>query len=709
MLFVELDNCGAQCLQTAQMPYRWFRSDQLSMDCGQSFWGPEPSLLLMFGSRGSDGGAGQSKSIDPLPLMGRITELSLNQLKHNKKWCVVQTLECTELHLAMLFDDFVQHCYPSQYMTKTMFLDYFHRSSIKLDVTSCVHTSDRLYNAFCFTNGLYITFRDFLYNLLALDRRCLHGGIAGELRTRCIFRYYTKTLSNQMEYGELIRIFEDINSSNRKKMPDTPINMVESLYRSEKIAKDSSLPMELFVQLVGKLAIRGTATIYRITNHPLIDIGTYKLYPMLMGRAEMLIDRILAGRSIPRLRMKQCLPCSTPIYTLSFNSIIINVNRYWSLSYETELSKDIIPRMNQVSLNRSLQLVAIGSNRGIHHQIRSILRRFSAAKHGFPLSTSSVEMNDDILRWERKEDRMQLTDKILRLCMEACDVARRGPRVIKCTSPVYVFGDIHGNYRDLMIYDHLFWRSAPNGFVCNSLFLGDYVDRGDNSVECVLYLMCMKAILPERFHLLRGNHEVRQIQQQFTFYRECVDKFGPLGTNIWDAFNQWFDCLPLCGIIDEQVYVAHGGIPASVYRVEDLYTMPVPMATPNLQSKVAWEILWNDPVSRNEYQEFIHLYRQNQNFPICPRGFLTNIKRGTAFYFSEEAFDYFAEQNSIGYVIRAHEVIPSGFQFLMDGKTTTIFSCSNYCGAANESAVMFIERGKMRIIKIETNKEFIAR
>lgn len=87
-----------------------------------------------------------------------------------------------------------------------------------------------------------------------------------------------------------------------------------------------------------------------------------------------------------------------------------------------------------------------------------------------------------------------------------------------------------------------------------SCFMGDYVDRGEHSVECILYLLAMKTLLPERFHLTRGNHEIRYIQQQFTFARECQDKFGvTTGNNIWEALNQVFDCMPLCSVIDDAV------------------------------------------------------------------------------------------------------------------------------------------------------------
>ena len=64
----------------------------------------------------------------------------------------------------------------------------------------------------------------------------------------------------------------------------------------------------------------------------------------------------------------------------------------------------------------------------------------------------------------------------------------------------------------------------------------------------------MKLLLPNRFHLLRGNHEIRYVQDMFTFHHECVLKFGnSIGDQIWEAINQVFDSMPVCGVVDEQV------------------------------------------------------------------------------------------------------------------------------------------------------------
>ena len=204
------------------------------------------------------------------------------------------------------------------------------------------------------------------------------------------------------------------------------------------------------------------------------------------------------------------------------------------------------------------------------------------------------------------------------------------------------------------------WRSNVYFFSSNLLFLGDYVDRGPNSVECILYLLCMKAIAPHRVHLLRGNHETRQLQREYTFHNEVTEKFGVEGgfaETIFDAFNAVFDVMPLVAIVDESIYCAHGGIPSQA-TLSQIAAIPSPLEA-IADPSVANEILWNDPITDKEHADLMNNDATvANNTAEHPDGFPSNTRRGTACYFSEYALRRFLAANALSHVIRAHECIP---------------------------------------------------
>lgn len=130
---------------------------------------------------------------------------------------------------------------------------------------------------------------------------------------------------------------------------------------------------------------------------------------------------------------------------------------------------------------------------------------------------------------------------------------------MECESPIIIFGDIHGQYKDLMRFFDLWATQSEEDesiIEINNdyeyLFLGDYVDRGTNSLETMCLLLALKIKMPNQVHLLRGNHEDRWINYSFGFAEECRDRLQEdfeMEDSIFNRINTLFEYLPLAAVI----------------------------------------------------------------------------------------------------------------------------------------------------------------
>jgi serine/threonine-protein phosphatase PP1 catalytic subunit len=238
--------------------------------------------------------------------------------------------------------------------------------------------------------------------------------------------------------------------------------------------------------------------------------------------------------------------------------------------------------------------------------------------------------------------------EITAICTAVREVLLSQPALLELNAPVKIVGDIHGQYNDLIRLFEMCGFPPTSNF----LFLGDYVDRGKQSLETILLLFCYKLKYPENFFILRGNHECANVTRVYGFYDECKRRCN---IKVWKTFIDTFNCLPIAAIVADKIFCVHGGLSPSLTHMDDIRQIARPTDVPDYG--LLNDLLWSDPADMDQDWE--------------------SNERGVSYCFGKKVIIDFLARHDFDLVCRAHMVVEDGYEFFNDRLLVTVFSAPN--------------------------------
>ncbi|XP_074376267.1 phytochrome-associated serine/threonine-protein phosphatase 3 isoform X2 [Apium graveolens] len=308
-----------------------------------------------------------------------------------------------------------------------------------------------------------------------------------------------------------------------------------------------------------------------------------------------------------------------------------------------------------------------------------------------------------------KEGQHLSEDELQLLCEYVKDILIEESNVQPVNSPVTVCGDIHGQFHDLM----KLFQTGGHVPDTNYIFMGDFVDRGYNSLEVFTILLLLKARYPANITLLRGNHESRQLTQVYGFYDECQRKYG--NANAWRYCTDVFDYLTLSAIIDGTVLCVHGGLSPDIRTIDQKGSGYVQTTVGLYRRNLALsrrcdsvlriqvirvvdrnceiphegpfcDLMWSDP-------------EDIETWAVSPRG--------AGWLFGSRVTSEFNHINKLDLVCRAHQLVQEGLKYMFQDKgLVTVWSAPNYCyRCGNVASILNFNENMEREVKFFTETE----
>lgn len=234
-------------------------------------------------------------------------------------------------------------------------------------------------------------------------------------------------------------------------------------------------------------------------------------------------------------------------------------------------------------------------------------------------------------------------------------IFEREPAVIQIErSSAMIVGDLHGNFEALAFILKA-WEENNRPTL---IFLGDFVDGGDCSIEILQCLFLLKIERPGGVFLLRGTHETAETNSQSGLYDDLYKD-----DEMFALVNSTFEKMPIAAVLNERFFCVHGGTghPVTLDLIEKEDYHPY---------------LWNDPQEDGGLKE--------------------SPQRWGAELFGPDIFEELLSLNELEMIIRARSESEEGYKWWFNEKLLSLFSTPGYCGSDNKGAFALIEDGKWK-------------
>eukprot|EP00127_Corallochytrium_limacisporum_P006874 Clim_evm89s236 gene=Clim_evmTU89s236 len=256
---------------------------------------------------------------------------------------------------------------------------------------------------------------------------------------------------------------------------------------------------------------------------------------------------------------------------------------------------------------------------------------------------------------------------------------------------VVVVGDLHGSLDDLV---NILSDNGLPGHHNFYIFNGDFVDRGNYSIEVMCLVLSLFLMAPDCVFINRGNHEDDQMSTHYGFAKEINRKCGRdrIG-RIQKSFNSVFLVMPLAVVINDAIVIAHGGVSRRVIDGWDtllgtdierlqMTSFLQPSFTKGLFTRMTnaklidqWQmlvdLLWSDPT--NDITDEAE-----------------NKKRGGGVLFGPYITEEFLKKYNYDLLIRSHECVKNGYHWTHNDKVVTVFSVSNYYSPGSNAGAYLV-------------------